>query len=445
MLAQRVLSHHSASSSQRACCPRDAGRAPGPARRPMAGRRGRADRVRRAADAGDVLQQLDDVLQGEGGEFSTPEPRVVQIRQAHNSRPDFADPEWTAQVDDWSEFWSSGAYWDERELEDLDDLDDEHDAALMLAMAPAAGGDEDDEDGAEGASAKEDNRGARGKRSRIERARALIGALHDVAKQDAAMRVLGSVVDKETLYYNAFEIPPDEVTLEDPNPHHSDLYLRAMAEKQMRREALDAEWHRRMALVGTIPSMDYTKDLRLEHDHIVRENWSHEQILELIEGNGKYAPIADVEPHAIVLNPLIPVDYHNDYGVEAIIETEDFIRSIGHLLEGRDMLRLEAEVELEEADFVDPGVAFRDEADNVYMQAPVNEWQQAARAAAATDIATLLGGDDFLATRPEGPEGIRRFGGAAGAGYSGGGGSDEEGDDDEDDLDYGGEGFLPEP
>ena len=38
-----------------------------------------------------------------------------------------------------------------------------------------------------------------------------------------------------------------------------------------------------------------------------------------------------------------------------------YIRVSGHMMEGRDTLRLEAEVELSEADFVDPGLAFRDE------------------------------------------------------------------------------------
>jgi hypothetical protein len=27
-----------------------------------------------------------------------------------------------------------------------------------------------------------------------------------------------------------------------------------------------------------IPPMDYTTDVRLKHDHVVRENWSHEEV-----------------------------------------------------------------------------------------------------------------------------------------------------------------------
>lgn len=50
------------------------------------------------------------------------------------------------------------------------------------------------------------------------------------------------------------------------------------------------------------------------------------QIIELIEGGGKYATEADVEPAADIINPLRPVDYHNDYGVDAVIETESVRR-----------------------------------------------------------------------------------------------------------------------
>lgn len=148
--------------------------------------------------------------------------------------------------------------------------------------------------------------------------------------------------------------------------------------------------------------------------------------MELIEGGGRFASVADVEPAAVVLNPLLPVDYHNDYGVGPVPTTEDvrnavflavaggwseglggetavcvqegphpashalwtpltarhahcdlhthhhqtgaqFIRESGRMLEGRDALRLDAEVELGEADFVDPGVAFRDAGECVFV------------------------------------------------------------------------------
>lgn len=41
--------------------------------------------------------------------------------------------------------------------------------------------------------------------------------------------------------------------------------------------------------------------------------------------------------------------------------SEQYIRSIGRLMEGRDTLQLDRQVELGEADFVDPTLAFRDE------------------------------------------------------------------------------------
>lgn len=47
------------------------------------------------------------------------------------------------------------------------------------------------------------------------------------------------------------------------------------------------------------------------------------QIIDLIVGGGRYASVEQAAEAAVVLNPLIPVDYHNDYGVEAIPETED--------------------------------------------------------------------------------------------------------------------------
>ena len=49
--------------------------------------------------------------------------------------------------------------------------------------------------------------------------------------------------------------------------------------------------------------------------------------MELIEGNGRFASVADVEPAAVVLNPLLAADYHNDYGVEAVPQTEDVSRA----------------------------------------------------------------------------------------------------------------------
>jgi hypothetical protein len=43
----------------------------------------------------------------------------------------------------------------------------------------------------------------------------------------------------------------------------------------------------------------------------------------LIEGGGKFATEEEAAPALTILNPLMPVDYHNDFGVEAIPETEE--------------------------------------------------------------------------------------------------------------------------
>ncbi|KIY97754.1 hypothetical protein MNEG_10205 [Monoraphidium neglectum] len=87
------------------------------------------------------------------------------------------------------------------------------------------------------------------------------------------------------------------------------------------------------------------------------------------------------------------------------------------------------------------------------MEAPVNEWQQLHRQLQASDLVALLEGDDFLATPPEGPEGVtvlsdavarrRRQAAAAEAAAAGAFG----GEDEDDSLveGGGGDGWLPEP
>jgi hypothetical protein len=47
------------------------------------------------------------------------------------------------------------------------------------------------------------------------------------------------------------------------------------------------------------------------------------QIIRSIDGDGKYASIEAVQPSYFTVNPLMPVDYHNDFGVNAIPTTED--------------------------------------------------------------------------------------------------------------------------
>ncbi|GBF98517.1 hypothetical protein Rsub_11508 [Raphidocelis subcapitata] len=327
---------------------------------------------------------IDDILFSD--EASSERPAFQRLWRKQNSAPDLFDPDWPAAVDDWDEFWGATAT-DERGLEDLmalerhnytDDLDGDD------------GGDDDD-DAADTDGAPEADPAVR-----LARAMALIAGLRDGAVREDVVQMLGPPREKDSSYANTYELPPERTTIEILNPDYDEVYLRAKAEKRMRRDALDAEWRRRQELVGCIPAPDYTRDVRLQYDHIVRENWTHEQIMDLIVGGGRYASVEQAEEAAVVLNPLIPVDFHNDYGVEAIPETEEYIRSIGRLMEDRDTLELGREVELGEADFVDPNLAFRDEENVAYMQAPPNQWQELLRSSVAADIGAVFG-EQFLA------------------------------------------------
>jgi hypothetical protein len=42
-----------------------------------------------------------------------------------------------------------------------------------------------------------------------------------------------------------------------------------------------------------------------------------------------------------VLNPLLPMDFHNDVRSHVIPETEEFIQSIGHMASEEDILYLQ--------------------------------------------------------------------------------------------------------
>ncbi|KIY92144.1 hypothetical protein MNEG_15819 [Monoraphidium neglectum] len=192
--------------------------------------------TRRSATSDEIESELDALLAGDEG-ASMPARGYSQIRRKHNSRPDFNNPNWADEVDDWGEFWGAAAYWDERELEDLDALDDEHDASLMLAMRAAADGDEDAAF-AVGLARREKRTDA----ARLSRARQLISALRDAGKAASAQLILGAALDRHTPYTEtpAEDAEPDVITIEDPNPNVPDLYLRAMVEKQQRKDALDA-------------------------------------------------------------------------------------------------------------------------------------------------------------------------------------------------------------
>ena len=44
---------------------------------------------------------------------------------------------------------------------------------------------------------------------------------------------------------------------------------------------------------------------------------------------------------AKILNPLLPMDFHNDVKVHVVPETEDFIKTIGHMATEKDILYMQ--------------------------------------------------------------------------------------------------------
>eukprot|EP00775_Hariotina_reticulata_P004394 gene4394-4647_t len=260
--------------------------------------------------------------------------RVVEMT---NLYPDYDDPDWISKVKDWNEFWY--------ESEDILGLDDEHDSGV-------AG------------------------RAAIDR---------------ASMRKNPSV---EQIVTSRFDVQPMHRL--DPNPTWNVMDFRAMAEKRRQKAILDAEWQRQHALLArpTSFTLRYYCDARLESCEFdwVRETWTHEQIMDLIVGGGKYVHPDDVKA-VTTLNPLMGADYHNDYGVTAVPETEDYIRGLGHMATEDEILHLNAGLELSEEDFADPAAVFEDAANaKMYMDAPINVWAQERKARDAADV------DLFVAT-----------------------------------------------
>ena len=91
--------------------------------------------------------------------------------------------------------------------------------------------------------------------------------------------------------------------------------------------------------------------------------WTHDEIMGLITGDGAYAHPDDVA--VIIDNPLLPADYPGVFGVRHIPDTTEFAASIGHLVGDDLQLDLGRQgVELQEQDFVDPQLAFRDEGES---------------------------------------------------------------------------------
>lgn len=219
-----------------------------------------------APEPGSAEAALDDFF-ANGPDGARPRPALEVLRRKWNAKPDFdADGGWVKEVDDWSEFWGTSA-WTEAELREIEALEDDDAAAAAAAGLDGDGG---------AAADDADARGAAG----LARAQALLAALRSARRRADVERVLGpaDIYPAEARYGNAARMNIEERTVENPNPLHDELYLRAMVEKRERRAALDAEWRRLQGLVGALPPRDYTRDARLVHDHDVRENWSHEQV-----------------------------------------------------------------------------------------------------------------------------------------------------------------------
>lgn len=101
-------------------------------------------------------------------------------------------------------------------------------------------------------------------------------------------------------------VPPLQSDVEmfqlDPNPDWDMIDVRAVAEKRRQKAILDEEWRRQQSLLAK--PFSYTikldRDVRIqgtERDWI-REDWTHEEIMNLILGGGKY-----VHPDKVPVRP----------------------------------------------------------------------------------------------------------------------------------------------
>ncbi|KAF6258366.1 hypothetical protein COO60DRAFT_1126344 [Scenedesmus sp. NREL 46B-D3] len=306
------------------------------------------------------VAELDEVdeegeLEQDPSQTDNPYDRMVDI---NNVYPDYEDEEWVSRVTNWEEFWY--------ESEDILDMEDEDAFAADQSMQA------------------------------INRAYSLIQQLGSLRKRTDVEQMIGPRVrPPETYdqsYTNAFQYA-DEMPMEriDPNPDWNVMDMRALAEKRRHRALFDAEWRHQTSLLARPSSFTlqqrHPRDARLQgsdKDWIREgETWTHEQIMDLIVGGGKFVHPDKVK--VAVMNPLLPADFHGS-GVHAVPETEDFIASIGHLATENEILHLQSEVELSEKDFVDPTLVFEDREGNLYTEAPVNRWAQLAKARDAADI-----------------------------------------------------------
>jgi hypothetical protein len=194
-------------------------------------------------DADDFEEELIEV----DDEDQTPFDEIVNPR---NKDPDFTDEDWASKVDDWSEFWY------DNELDD-DDFDDEHDAGQSSF-------------------------------DKLQRAEQMIEAIRSLDKRSDVVRILGPPMQGK--YHDQPELQNLPFEHDERNPDWSAFDFRAMVEKRRKKEMLDKEWRRQQSLVGRFQGLTIETDVRVqrEEDDWIREEWTHEQILDLIVGGGAY-------------------------------------------------------------------------------------------------------------------------------------------------------------
>ncbi|KAF8060060.1 hypothetical protein HT031_004999 [Scenedesmus sp. PABB004] len=309
--------------------------------------------------------------EGDAGDGDSPlehrDTVYERLPRSAEAYPDYEDEEWVSRVTNWESFW----------YEDEDVLDLEEGGLSPLEAARAS----------------------------LARARALAGQLSDLHKRADVEQMIAPRVRPtqgfEDMYTTEEQhVSEMEMNRLDPNPDWDAVDARALAEKRRRHALLDAEWERQKALLARPTSFT----LRLDNDarlqgadkDWIREEWTHEQIMDLIVGGGKFVH-PDKVP-GVVLNPLLPADYAAA-GVRAVPDTEEFLAAIGHLATEDEIGALSAGVALGEADFADPGLVFEDADGTLHAEAPPNPWAQRSRARTSSDVALFEALVDRLAAK----------------------------------------------
>ncbi|MEW5306019.1 MAG: hypothetical protein WDW36_008522 [Sanguina aurantia] len=240
----------------------------------------------------------------------------TMVRKA-DVEPNYDDPEWMENVENWSDFWTYQR-WDD-EVEDLSDGGDR-------IMRP---------------------------RDEVKRAAKLVQALRDSELRTDVAQWLRPVAELDPI--GVWESPPVMAEKADPYPTMSGFDARAMAEKLYKKERMDGEWRRRMDLVGslTYASSDNSNDSRVQRfKYLERDNgreWTYQEVRDMITQNGIACKPEDHK--GIVENPLVPADYVNTMGVVYIEETEEALERMGHLATPALMARFEEEFMFTEDDF----------------------------------------------------------------------------------------------